>query len=247
MQRVLVWDLVVRAFHWFLVATLVATFAFALGTDDESAAFSWHMALGLVAAALVVLRLGWGLVGTRWARFSSFVFGPSEVLRYLRSSLPGAAATRYVGHNPGSSVAIFSSLALVVGLGLTGLAMSNGSHAAEEMHEVLAYSLLAVVGLHLAGVAWHWLRHRENLTRSMIDGRKQAMPDEAIASSSPVAASIFVALSAGVAATVIAGHSPSTRQLTLPLISTTLTLGGDRGGEHGDGHDRQHDEREDHD
>ncbi len=241
MSRVLVWDLWVRAFHWLLAVAVAATFAIALGTDDDGAVFTGHMVLGLAAAGLVVLRVVWGFVGTRWARFSSFLFGPGAAARYLRSAFSRDPGARYVGHNPGSSVAIFASLLLVLGLGLTGLLMPRGSHAAEEVHEVLAYTLLGVVGVHLLGVAWHWLRRGENLTRSMVDGRKAALPEEAIPSSRPVAAAVLVALSAVWAGSLVAGHDASARTLTFPLVGTTITLG-EGGPEAGGGHHDRNDE-----
>lgn len=193
MKRVLVWDLPVRVFHWFLAGTIIATLAIALGTDGESAAFPLHMLLGVIAGVLVALRVVWGAIGSRYARFSSFVFGPRALGRYLLGTMR-RSSERWLGHNPGSSYAIYAMLILVLALAVSGTVMTAGSEATEELHEVLAYCLLAVGVVHLLGVAGHGLRHRENLVRSMVDGRKAGAPEDGIGSAHPFVAIVFVGL-----------------------------------------------------
>lgn len=243
MQRILVWDLPVRIFHWLLAGTLIAVLAIALATDDESAAFPWHMLLGLGAAFMVLLRLGWGLVGSRYARLSAFLFGPRALGRYLLGTLT-RSPTRWVGHNPGSSYAIYAILFLVLALAVTGAVMTVGSEATEELHEVLAYVLLGVGVAHLLGVAWHAARHRENLVRSMVDGRKMGEPEEGIRSARPLVALAFVGLVAGTAATLAARYDPHTQTLTVPLAGWTVALGQheDRGVGAKPRRDRDHDD-----
>lgn len=223
MKRILVWDLPTRLFHWLLAGSFIAAFAIANFVDDESAAFVVHMLLGAVMGVMVVLRVLWGFVGSRYARFGSFAFGASDVIAYLKGTVRGEGK-RYLGHNPGSSVAIWAMLALTLGLGISGALMSS-NEALEEVHEVLAYALLTVVVTHVAGVVWHTLRHRENITASMVTGYKEGEPEAAIPSVHPVAAVVFLVLTAAWAALLVQGYDGVTRTVTLPLVGTQLRLG----------------------
>ncbi|MBK7777844.1 MAG: cytochrome b/b6 domain-containing protein [Sandaracinaceae bacterium] len=97
MKRILVWDLPTRLFHWLLAGSFVAAFAIANVVDDDSSTFVVHMLLGAVMGLLVVLRVVWGFIGSRYARFGSFAFGPSDVIAYVKGhrqrggkTLPGA-------------------------------------------------------------------------------------------------------------------------------------------------------------
>jgi cytochrome b len=165
-----VWDLAVRLFHW----SLVASFAIAWISAEE-----WqdlHLWAGYAAAALVAFRLVWGLAGTRYARFRQFVRRPRVVVAYLRDVLSGREA-RYLGHNPAGGAMILALLLALAGLCLTGWLYTTdaywGVEWVEETHELLANLLLALVGLHVLGVLLASLRHRENLVRAMITGRKR--------------------------------------------------------------------------
>ena len=166
-----VWDPLVRAFHW----SLVLSFAVAWLSADEIERL--HEVAGYGAAGLVALRLAWGVVGTRYARFGQFVRGPRAVLAYLGAVATGREA-RHLGHNPAGGAMIVALLAAMAGLCLTGWLMTTdafwGVEWVEEVHEAAANGLLVLVGLHVAGVALASLRHRENLVRSMVTGRKRA-------------------------------------------------------------------------
>ena len=108
-ERVLVWDLPTRVFHWLLAAS----FAGAWLTGESERWRDVHMMLGYSVAGLILFRIVWGFVGSRYARFRSFVFRPSELFAYLRS-LATRSPRHYLGHNPAGSIAIF----LLLGLGL---------------------------------------------------------------------------------------------------------------------------------
>jgi len=166
-----VWDLFVRVFHWSLVALFVVAFA----TGDE---VEWlHVGAGYAIAALVATRIIWGFVGSRDARFASFMKGPRAVLSFLKRSTH-LDAPRYLGHNPAGGAMIVILLALLAALCATGFAMTTdaywGSKTLEEVHEVLAYLTLALVGLHVLGVIVASVEHGENLVKAMITGRKRA-------------------------------------------------------------------------
>jgi cytochrome b len=193
-KRILVWDLPTRLFHWLLVAS----FAGAWVTAESESWRLIHVALGYTVAALVVFRLCWGFAGSRYARFSEFVKGPSDVLEYVRGMLRRDPA-RFVGHNPAGAVAILALLLSGGLVTLTGYATYEelGGHWLEEVHEALPSIVLAVVLVHIAGVIVGSVMHRENLVRAMITGRKDGAPAEGIASPRRSLALVLLALVAG--------------------------------------------------
>ena len=167
--RILVWDIPTRIFHWLLAASFAGAFL----TAESERYRDVHVALGYLLLALIGFRVVWGLVGTRYARFRSFAFSPSQVLSYLRSLLRGSPQ-HYVGHNPAGSWVIYGLLLLGVLSGVTGYATYNelGGEAFEELHEAFASAMLALVTLHVGGVIVSSLLHRENLVGSMLSGYK---------------------------------------------------------------------------
>jgi cytochrome b len=173
-KNILVWDFPVRIFHWLLVMS----FAGAWLTAESERWRQVHVTLGYTMAGLVVFRIIWGIVGSRYARFSSFVRGPSATYQYLKS-LVGTRPEHHVGHNPAGAVAIVGLLALILITAFSGWATFNdlGGRWLEETHEVAANTLLGLVLIHLLGVAFGCFLHRENLVRSMLTGRKQVSKD----------------------------------------------------------------------
>ena len=166
-----VWDPFVRIFHW----SLAALFAAAFVTGDE---VEWlHVRIGYAIVALVALRLLWGVIGPRHARFASFVRRPRAVLGYLRD-VALLRAPRHFGHNPAGGAMIVALLALLSVTGLTGYLMTTdafwGSKALEAVHEAFANLTIAAVALHVLGVLVASFVHRENLVRAMFTGRKRA-------------------------------------------------------------------------
>jgi cytochrome b len=177
MAPIKVWDLPTRVFHW----SLAASFAGAYITAESERWRDVHVLLGYTLAGLIAFRLVWGVIGTRYARFTSFVFPPSRVVAYVKSLLAGSPE-HHVGHNPAGALAIF----LLLGLGLVTAAsgfmtyQEMGGEWLEDLHEGAANAMLAVVVIHLAGVVVSSLLHRENLVRSMLTGNKQGRSDEGI-------------------------------------------------------------------
>jgi cytochrome b len=168
--QVKVWDPFVRLFHW----SLVGAFAFAFVTSDEWK--SAHIAAGYVVAGLVGFRLLWGLVGSRHAKFVTFVRGPGETLRYLRDTL-ARRAPRHLGHNPAGGAMVVALLVSITGIAATGYMMTTdtywGVEWVEELHAGLAYLTSGLIALHVGGVVLASVEHRENLVLSMLTGRKR--------------------------------------------------------------------------
>ena len=190
-SRILVWDLPLRVFHWLLVVTFAGAFL----TAESERVRDLHAALGYTFAGLLAFRLVWGLIGSRYARFSSFAFGPKAVLAYLRSLLTRHPA-HHVGHNPAGSWVIYAILALGLVIGASGYAVyaEVGGKWIESLHEGAADAMLALVVFHVAGVAVSSLAHRENLAAAMVTGYKTGRPSEAIAGTRWVTAAALAAV-----------------------------------------------------
>ena len=176
-QSILVWDLPVRIFHWLLAACFVGAFA----TGDSERWRDIHIMLGYTMLILIAFRVLWGFVGSRYARFGAFAFGPGRVAQYLQSLL-GTKPEHHVGHNPAGALAIFALLGLGFTSAASGWAVYEdlGGHWLEEAHEILAAGMLAVVFLHLAGVFSASFLHDENLVRAMVTGQKNGAPADGI-------------------------------------------------------------------
>lgn len=181
MQHILVWDWPTRVFHW----SFALSFAGAYLTAESERYRDIHLALGYVFAALLVFRMLWGLIGTRYARFSSFSFSFSTLKTYLQS-LVKRQAQHYLGHNPAGAVAIFLLITLGLVISFTGIALDwewleDWEDFFAETHELAANFMLAVVFVHILGVLVSSYLHHENLARSMLTGYKQGEATAAIA------------------------------------------------------------------
>lgn len=173
----LIWDAPVRVFHWLAVLS----FAGAYLTAESERWRLVHVTLGYTLAGLVAFRVVWGFIGTRHARFASFVHGPSAAVAYLRALFAGKSAP-HAGHNPAGALAIVVLLALAAGVTATGwLTYAEwGGDRFEDLHEALANLMLGLVGVHVAAVVISSRLHRDNLVRAMFTGRKAAPPYEGI-------------------------------------------------------------------
>ncbi|MFG0282790.1 MAG: cytochrome b/b6 domain-containing protein [Phycisphaerales bacterium JB039] len=219
MARVLIWDLPTRLFHWLFAGGFLAAALIALALDEDGPLFPFHAIIGLTLAIMIVLRVVWGLAGSRYARFGSFLFGPRSVAEYVIGVVTGAGR-RHIGHNPGSAYAILAMLAMTLALAVTGIMMAQGAEDLKEVHEVLAWAMLAVIGAHVLGVVVYTIRRRENITASMIHGRKTAEEAAGIRSTHPVAAAAFLLLSGAWAAALLANYDAASQSTVVPLLGT---------------------------
>jgi len=177
-----VWDPLVRVFHW----SLVFFFLLAYATEDDW--MNLHVWAGYAVSMLIGFRLLWGLIGTRNARFLTFVRSPTVVMRHLRDML-SLNPRHYLGHNPVAAVmvvALLASISLVAFSGMVLIASEGQGPLAgtlfaglngemmEEVHEFFANFTLLLVFVHVAGVVVSSFLESENLIRAMITGRKKA-------------------------------------------------------------------------
>lgn len=244
MNRILVWDIPTRLFHWTFAASIAGSLGIAFLVDDDNPLFQMHMLLGIVALFLLLPRLVMGIAGSRYARFSSYPVRPREAAAYLIAALT-SKTKRYPGNNPGSALAALLMFLLVLVLFLSGIGW--GGEAMEELHEPAAWAMLVVVVLHLAGIAWHTIRHKENIAVSMLHGKKQGDPVDGIPSAHPAWGLAMLLACAGWITALFANHNSRAATVTLPGIGTTLQLGENESGEeeHSDGHAKKNHDDDD--
>jgi len=192
LNKILVWDLPTRLFHWLLATSFVGAYL----TAETERYRDLHLLLGYTLLGLILFRVVWGLAGTRYARFSQFLYGPARILAYLKSLFSGQPE-HYVGHNPAGALAIFLLLGLGVLTAASGVLLYfgiGGEEAFEEVHEVCANVMLAVVLIHIAGVVVSSWLHRENLVRAMLTGYKSGDAEQGIHSARTWVAGILLAV-----------------------------------------------------
>lgn len=203
-DRILVWDLPTRLFHWLLAGT----FAGAWLTAESERWIDVHTTLGYTFAGLIAFRLVWGFIGSRYARFSSFVTGPGPVARYL-GSLLAFRPQHHVGHNPAGGWAVLALLGLGLATALSGFsAYALHAHWLEELHEGVAGAMLALVFVHIGAVIVSSLLHRENLVGAMWHGLKRGRAAQAIRRKRWIAAGALLALVAGIWTAALQGALP---------------------------------------
>lgn len=166
-----VWDRPVRVLHW------TGVFALAGAWLTSSRWTRWHEPIGYVVLGLIALRIVWGFFGSRHARFAGFVRAPRATWAYLRLMRAGCEP-RYLGHNPLGAWMVVALLSFTFATAATGWLFTTdrfwGDQRVAHAHTLVAWTLLALVVAHVAGVVFTSLRHRENLVVAMVDGDKRA-------------------------------------------------------------------------
>lgn len=170
MTKIKVWDPLVRVFHWSLVLLFAAN---ALFTDDESKLHEW---VGYAVLGLVGIRIVWGLIGTKHARFSDFPPSARGAMAQLRE-MTGGRKQRHVGHTPLGALMIYNLLLTLLVIGLSGWLMTTdmfwGVEWPEELHEIaVTWAEISVVA-HIVAVIVESRRTRVNLPRAMVTGVKE--------------------------------------------------------------------------
>ena len=189
-SKVLIWDLPLRLFHWLLVGLVVFSW-YSIEVEEN---LDWHFISGYCVLFLLLFRLLWGFLGSYYARFKNFLFGPSEILNYAKN-LMGKTETHYAGHNPLGSLSVFALLLLLLFQAATGLFANDedyyfgplsdlvSTRTADVLTEIHHFSfniLLAFIVLHIAAIVFYRLVKKENLVRAMLTGRKEMEDGETV-------------------------------------------------------------------
>ncbi|HLV76605.1 MAG TPA: cytochrome b/b6 domain-containing protein [Marinobacter sp.] len=211
MTTIRLWDLPTRLFHWLLVLSVAGAIV-----SIKTGAISWHERFGLLVLGLLVFRLAWGLVGSTYARFGTFVQGPGAVIRYLKGGWQG------VGHNPLGALSVLALIGLFgfqAGSGLfanddiafTGplypLVSPEWSDTLSSWHRLTEWWLYGLLILHVAAVAFYARVKKDNLVKPMITGKKLVRAGQAQDAQGGGALALLVSLAFAVI--VVAGASGS--------------------------------------
>jgi cytochrome b len=225
MSKKLIYDLPTRIFHWSFASLFVFAFFIAKTVDDDSPTFSYHMLAGLMLSGLVVMRILWGFIGSKYAKFQSFALHPKDLIEYAKGILSGDKK-KWTGHNPASSWAAMIMISCGLGLALTGILMSTGEKETfEDIHELFANGFLISALLHIAGVLLHTIRHQDGIAFSMIHGNKNQINGEGIPHSGLFPALILLIFMLSLGSILIKNYDPSSGKLI--LFGKTLQLGED--------------------
>lgn len=182
LNRVRVWDLPTRLFHWALVVCVIGQ---AITGTIGGNAMLWHFRLGYAVLALLLFRIIWGLVGGRWSRFGAFIYTPQSVINYLKGQ---GQPEHSVGHSPigaGSVFAMLGFLLMQVGSGLLSddeiafagpltrfVSNATVSLATSYHKNIGKWVLLALVLLHLLAIVFY-LRRKNKLVSAILHGDKE--------------------------------------------------------------------------
>ena len=203
-NRVLVWDLPTRLFHWLLFICVVLSF---VTGNIGGITMEYHMLSGYAILVLLMFRFAWGFVGSHTARFSSFVKGPATVFSHMAGLLQRKAETPYLGHNPLGGWSIVAMLLVLFVQVATGLFANDDiltegplyAWVSKEVSDLLTwvhlinrFVLIALIAIHILAVFFYFFFKHENLIGPMITGMKRwPAAVETAAGSNLLAAAIF--------------------------------------------------------
>lgn len=202
MNRIKVWDLPTRLFHWLLVLAVVALIVTGKAGGNL---IDWHGRIGVLLAGLLAFRLVWGLVGSTYARFAQFFPTPAKISAYLRGEHHG------IGHNPLGALSVFALLGVLTVQVLTGLVANDDiafvgplydlvgrdlSNLATGWHKLIINGLILLVVLHLAAIAFYARVKKNNLVKPMVLGWKETAAGESARGGGLVAFLVALAIAA---------------------------------------------------
>jgi cytochrome b len=239
MKPTKIYDVPTRLFHWIFVTLFLGAFIIGKTVDDDSAAFPYHMILGMALAMAVLLRIVWGFVGSKYARFSSFELNPRSLLFYFKNIM-NPKALQSAGHNPASSWAAIIMMGLALVLAGSGILMARdiNKETLEEIHELAANAFVLVAIAHVLGLIFHQIKFRDQLGLSMISGHKQAIgPNAGIERSYTVTGVVFAAFIGMFVLALNHHYNATTGVLDFHGFALQLSEGDDDGGNHDENDD----------
>jgi len=184
MKEIIVWDWPIRLFHWLVVLMFTGLILSGKAEDDY---LQWHFYMGYALSTLLIARVLYGFIGSKYARFSHFITGPRKIVSYADSVIKGNKK-EYLGHNPLGAMMVMALIFLLCIQWLTGLVNSDDifwygplyewvsedtQTILSKWHHRLPDILLGLVTLHIIAVLFHEIALKERLVRAMITGKKR--------------------------------------------------------------------------
>ena len=177
-QRIRIWDLPTRLFHWMLAISVIAAIVTGKAGGNQ---IDWHGRIGVLIVGLIAFRIVWGMLGSTYARFAQFAPTPAKIRAYLRGEL------RTNGHNPLGALSVFALLGLLIVQTATGLVSNDDiafygplfdlagrelSNKLTGIHHQLSNVLMILAALHVIAVLFYVLHRKQDLVKPMITGWK---------------------------------------------------------------------------
>jgi cytochrome b len=175
----------------------------------------WHYRFGYCVLTLLLFRLIWGIVGGKWSRFTSFIYTPTHILRYLKGQ---GDPSHSVGHSPLGAFSVFGMLTLLLAQVSTGLISDDEISAAGPLtkfvsnatvslasgyHTTIGKTLVIfLVIMHIAAVLFYFYKKRENLIKPMLHGDKLLPADTPASRDTAATRTLAVVILAACAAAV---------------------------------------------
>ena len=203
-NRIRLWDLPTRLFHWSLVLCIVASF---ISGQLGGNMIVWHGRIGLFIVGLITFRLVWGFIGSTYARFAQFFPSPAKLKAYLRGEWRG------VGHNPLGAFSVFGLIGLIGLQVATGLCSNDDiafvgplydlidkslSNSLSAIHELVSNVLIALVVMHIGAVIFHGRVKKDDLVKPMLTGHKEVSEGESARGGGLIAFVFAVIVACGV-------------------------------------------------
>ncbi|MBP6189276.1 MAG: cytochrome b/b6 domain-containing protein [Azonexus sp.] len=203
-QRIRLWDLPTRLFHWLLALCVIAAL---VSGQIGGKLIDLHGKIGLAIVGLVAFRIVWGFAGSTYARFAHFFPTPGKIKAYLNGEWQG------LGHNPLGALSVFGLIFLLTAQVITGLFSNDDiafvgplydliskslSNRLSGLHELLSNVLIALVVLHLAAIAFYGHVKKDKLIKPMLTGWKEGATGESAKGGGLIA--VIVALTIALAA-----------------------------------------------
>ena len=183
-QRIRLWDLPTRLFHWLLVLAVVAA---VVSGQIGGKLVDLHGKIGLAIVGLIAFRIVWGFAGSTYARFAQFLPTPARIRVYLKGEWRG------LGHNPLGGLSVFTLLLLLTAQVASGLFANDDiaftgplyglidrslSDRLSGLHHLLSNALIALVVLHIGAVIFHGRVKKDDLIKPMLTGWKEGVSGE---------------------------------------------------------------------
>jgi cytochrome b len=184
-NKKLIWDIPTRLFHWAIVITLCYSW-YSMEIEND---LDHHFLSGYIALGLILFRIIWGIVGSRYARYGSFIYRPSEIIAYAKT-LFSREGGKYAGHNPMGGLSVLALLLVILVQTGTGMfaddedyyfaplneyVSSSTASTITEIHEINSKIILGLAVLHIVAIFFYRLYKKEKLFLAMLTGKK---PDE---------------------------------------------------------------------